>query len=50
MPVHDWPLYSIYLTQAIGLFVGKFAVIGMDRDKKMARELALIAVLYSDNL
>jgi hypothetical protein len=27
-----------------------FAVMGMDRDKKMARELALIDILYSDKL
>ncbi len=50
MPVYDWSLYSIYLPQAIGLFVRWLAVMGMDREKEKARELALSAALYSDNL
>jgi hypothetical protein len=31
-------------------FVIRFAVMDVDREKEMARELALIAVLYSDKL
>jgi hypothetical protein len=40
----------IFLPQAIGTFVRKFAVMGMDREEEIARKLALIAVLYSGKL
>jgi hypothetical protein len=40
----------IILPQATGLSVRWFAVMGMDREKEMARELDLIDILYSDNL